>query len=187
MAILTALRMTPKDLLRRPDRGKGFELINGEMREQNVSTKSSYVAGRTFFKLQSFVETRPLGWVFPEGTGFTCFEAGMRKADTAFIKTNRLSKQQYDEDGYCDVCPDLVVEVISPNDLAYEVSVKREQWLEAGVQLVWEIDPEAETVHVYKADGSVTLFRKADTLNAEPVLPGFACPVAELFKSPVEA
>ena len=186
MAVLTAPRLTPADVLRRPDHGRGFELINGELREQNVSTKSSYIAGRTYHRIQSYLDLKPLGWAFPEGTGFVCFEDEdrMRKADAAFIRTDRLSADQYDANGYCPVCPDLVVEVISPNDLAYEVNEKRQEWLDAGAQIVWVIEPEGETVHAYRADGSVMLFRKADLLTAEPVLPGFACPVLELFRNP---
>lgn len=186
MAVLTAPRLTPQDVLRRPDHGRGFELIDGELREQNVSTKSSHIAGEVYGFLRDHVRPKRLGALFPEGTGFVCFEDEdrMRKADTAFIRANRLTKQQFDADGYCPVCPDLAVEVVSPNDLQYEVNEKRQEWLDAGAQLVWVVEPEDETVHAYKADGSVTLFRKADTLTAEPVLPGFACPVAELFRQP---
>lgn len=186
MAVLAAPRLTPADVLRRPDHGRGFELINGELRVQNVSTKSSHIAGEAFYQIRNFLKSYPLGWAFPEGTGFVCFEDEdrMRKADAAFIRTGRLTADQYDANGYCPVCPDLAVEVVSPNDLAYEVSEKRQEWLDAGAQLVWVIEPEDETVHAYRADGSVTLFRKADTLTAEPVLPGFACPVSELFLHP---
>jgi Uma2 family endonuclease len=187
MAVLTAPRLTPADVLRRPDKGKGFELINGELRELNVSTKSSYIAGEAFYRIRNYLNSHPLGWAFPEGTGFVCFEDDnrMRKADTAFIRTDRLTADQFDANGYCPVCPDFVVEVVSPNDLAYDVNEKRNEWLESGAQLVWVIDPEDETVHAYRADGSVTLFRKPDTLTAEPILPGFACPVSELFRVPV--
>lgn len=186
MAVLTAPRLTPSDVLRRPDHGRGFELINGDLVEQNVSTKSSHIAGEVFFQIRTFVKSRPLGWVFPEGTGFTCFEdqGRMRKADTAFIRANRLSEAQYDADGYCPVCPDLVVEVVSPRDLQYDVNEKRQEWLDAGAEVVWVIEPEDETVHANAAEGSVRLFRKSDVLTAEPVLPGFECPVAELFRRP---
>jgi Uma2 family endonuclease len=78
----------------------------------------------------------------------------------------------------------LVVEVISPNDLAYEVNEKRTEWLEAGAQLVWVIDPVRQEIQAYHADGTVTHFGRADTLTAEPVLPDFKVPVAELFRLP---
>ena len=71
-----------------------------------------------------------------------------------------------------------------PNDLAYEVNKKWIEWLEAGAQLVWVIDPVQQTIHAYRADGMVGLFRRTDTLTAEPVLPDFRVPVSDLFRLP---
>ena len=65
---------------------------------------------------------------------------------------------------------------MSPNDLADEVNEKRIEWLEAGAQLVWVIHPVQQTIHAYRADGTVTLFRRPDTLTADPVLPEFRVP-----------
>ena len=69
----------------------------------------------------------------------------------------------------------------------YEVNEKRIEWLEAGAKLVWVIDPVQETIHAYRADGTVRLFGRSDALTAEPVLPEFTVSVAELFQLPVEA
>jgi Uma2 family endonuclease len=85
------------------------------------------------------------------------------------------------------VVPDLVVAVVSPNDLANEVNEKRIEWLEAGAQLVWVIHPVQQTIHAYRPDGTVRQFRRNDILDAEPVLPDFRVPVAELFKLPAAA
>ena len=88
------------------------------------------------------------------------------------------------QDVPCSVVPDLVVEVVSPTDGSNEVNEARIEWLEAGAQLVWVIHPVQQTVHAYRADGSVTEFRRTDTLTAEPVLPEFRIPVADLFRLP---
>src|SRR5436190_10444386 len=133
-ATLTAppTAITPDDLLRMPDRGRGFELVDGELKELNVSFLSSYVAGRVFSRLSSFVETKKLGWMSPEGTSFRCFpddEGRVRRADTAFHRLDRLTAAQAQAEGHCTVVPDLVVEVVSPNDLANELQVKRIEWL----------------------------------------------------------
>ena len=70
---------------------------------------------------------------------------------------------------------------MSPNDLASEISVKVEEYLEAGVPLVWVISPDAETVIIHRVDGSVTKLHLEDDLNGEDVLPEFRCQVSELF------
>ncbi|MFO0848405.1 MAG: Uma2 family endonuclease [Gemmataceae bacterium] len=179
-------RLTPDDLLRRPDGGMGYELVDGELRELSVSTKSSRVGGRVYRRLDEYAD-RAGGWAFPAETGFQCFTGNtVRKPDAAFIAWDRLTTEQYEDEGYCQVCPDLVVEVTSPNDLAWEVVAKRELWLAAGVRVVWEIDPDARLVFAHSAAG-VTRFREDDTLTGDPVLPGFAVPVADLFKLPAPA
>jgi Uma2 family endonuclease len=190
-AVLTeapAARITPDDLLRLPDEGRGFELVNGELKELNVSFLSSYVAGKVYFQLESHVDPRQLGWVSPEGTSFRCFpddDARVRRADAAFHRLDRLTAEQARAEGHCPVVPDLVVEVVSPNDLADEVNEKRIEWLEAGAKLVWVIHPVQQTIHAYRADGSVVLFRRTDPLTADPVLPDFRVPLADLFRLPV--
>ena len=165
---------TPDDLLRMGDDGKRYELVNGKLDELNVSFLSSYVAGEAYDALKGFVKPRNLGWVVPEGTSFQCFaddRSKVRRADTAFVALARLTQEQAAAEGHCTLAPDLVVEVISPNDFAKVVNQKVADWLKAGVRLVWVIDPEAKTVFCHDRDqpGVVAIRREADTLTGEPV------------------
>ena len=179
--------ITPEDLLRMGDEGKQFELVDGSLVERNVSTESSYVAGEVFFALKA--HARGLGYVFPADASFQCFAADsrrVRRPDVAFVTVERLPPDRFRTEGHCTSVPDLVVEVISPNDYAKAVNQKIAEWLGAGVRLVWVIDPDARTVFGYHADRPDTadIRREADTLTGDPVLPGFAVPVAELFRLP---
>jgi Uma2 family endonuclease len=179
--------ITPDDLLRMPDQGQGYELVNGELRERTMSYWSTFVGRRVSTQLAIHVETAGLGWVNGEGTSYRCFpddENRVRRADVTFHRLDRLTAAQASADGHIAVVPDLVVEVISPNDLAYEVNEKRMDWLAAGAQLVWVIDPVRQEVYAHRPDGTVALFRRTDTLTAEPVLPDFRVPVADLFRLP---
>lgn len=171
-----------------PELARGQEFVNGEIQELNVSYLSGFVAARVNRIVGNFVEDRHLGWMSAEGTSFRCFPDDPRKvrrADTAFHRLDRLTAQQAQTEGYMPVVPDLVVEVVSPNDLADEVNEKRVEWLAAGAQLVWVIFPLQQEVHAFPAGGgTVRVFGPADTLTADPVLPGFAAPVADLFRLP---
>ncbi len=180
-------RLTADDFDRMGSDGKGYELIDGELVEQAVSYLSSYVSGEVHRLLANHVKPRGLGWVAPEGTAFRCLPDSpntVRKADTAFHRLDRLTAEQATRRGFCPVVPDLVVEVVSPDDRAYEVDDKRAEWLTAGARLVWVIYPDTRTVHAYAADGTVRLFGPADELTAAPVLPDFRTPVADLFTLP---
>lgn len=179
--IAEPLLRTPSEFLRMGSEEKGYELVVGRLKALNVSTKSSRVGGRLYRRIDEYAD-RSGGWAFPAETGFQCFTGNtVRKPDAAFIAWDRLTTEQYEDEGYCQVCPDLVVEVTSPNDLAWEVVAKRELWLAAGVRVVWEVDPDARLVYAHSAEG-VRRFREADTLTGDPVLPGFAVPVADLFR-----
>ena len=189
-AVMTApagAAITPDDLLRMPDQGQGYELVDGELKELHVSFLSSYVAGQIYCQLRSHVGPRNSGWVSPEGTSFRCFsddENRVRRADTAFHRLDRLSADRAVAEGHCTVVPDLVVEVVSPNDLADDVNEKRIEWLEAGAKLVWVIHPVQQTIHAYRAEGTVDLVGRTEILTGEPVLPDFRVPVADLFHLP---
>jgi Uma2 family endonuclease len=172
------------------DEGKGFELVGGELKEWTVSKESSRIAGRICTRLDVFCESRGVGYVFPEGMSYQCFPTDptrVRRADTSFIALSRMPSATYRDEGHCTTVPDLVVEVISPNDNAEEVAEKIQDWLGAGVKLVWEVYPGRQTIRANLPDGTATLFRPPDILTAEGVLPGFSCPVADLFRLPTES
>ena len=184
----TVTVVTPEDLLRMPDEGKGYELVNGELKEMPVSTESSRVAGSVFFRLMSYCEAHCPAWVFPEGTSFRCFPDDrnrVRRADTSLILLDRMPVATYEDEGHCTTVPDLVAEVISPNDLAGEVEEKLAEWLDAGVKVVWVVNPTTRSVRVHGRSG-YTFLRTGDTLTAQEVLSGFAVPVADLFRRPGE-
>lgn len=179
--------ITPDDLLRMPDEGKGFELVNGELKELNVSRESSRVAGQIYNRLENYCAAGNPAWVFPEGTSYRCFAddpTRVRRPDTSLIALARMTANQYHEDGHCPIAPDIAVEVVSPNDIADEVAEKIAEWLAAGVKLLWEVYPNTRAVRAHRPDGTITLLRTADTLTAADLLPGFACPVADLFRLP---
>lgn len=83
--------------------------------------------------------------------------------------------------GYASLAPDLVVEVLSPDDRPGEVLAKVGDWLDAGTRLIWVIDPKRRRIRTYRANGDQTITDERGLLDGEDVLPGFACPVQSLF------
>ncbi len=71
--------------------------------------------------------------------------------------------------------------MLSPSDRTGEVDEKIDAWLAAGCQAVWVIDPQLETVAIYHSRTKVRLLTVGETLDNEPIVTGFSCPVAELF------
>ena len=103
----------------------------------------------------------------------------MRAPDVAFISRERLPDPQ--TRGFPALVPDLVVEVLSPDDRPGETLAKVGAWLEGGARLVWVIDPERRRVRVYRDDGSEALVGEDQPLEGEDVLPGFTCTLASIM------
>ncbi len=186
ITVATEKRYTPQDLLTMPD-GEFYELIDGRLVERKMSFWSSYVAGVIFHLLNSFCREHRLGWVLPEGTSFQCFPtrpSKVRKPDVAFIRLQRVSLAQATTEGHCPVAPDLAVEVISPNDTAYEIDEKVREFLDAGVPLVWVVNPEQRTVKIHRASGTGTILRENDEISGEDVISGFRCRVGDFTLPP---
>jgi Uma2 family endonuclease len=178
---------TPDDLLRMPD-GDQYDLVNGALVERTMSLWSSYVAGELFRLLCIYCRENRLGWVLPENTSYCCFPDDpkrVRRPDVSFIGRARLSFEQAQAEGHVSLVPDLAVEVISPNDSYYHVEEKAEEWLTAGVCLLWIINPRACEVQVRRSVGNgIALLKKGDELTGEEVIPGFHCRVSDLFQPP---
>jgi Uma2 family endonuclease len=175
--------VTPEELLAMPDGGH-YELIDGELKERRVSALSNLVAAEVNRILGNHCQSHRSGWIFAAEHGYRCFpwkQSKVRRADVSFIARDRYSLEQLSADGFTAIPPDLAVEVVSPNDLVYELEEKVEEYLRAGVRLVWVVLPDIRAVHVYRADGTTGRFREHDELSGEDVLPGFRCKVVDLF------
>ncbi|MFN0050894.1 MAG: Uma2 family endonuclease [Planctomycetales bacterium] len=178
-------RLTADDLLRRPD-GDRFELVDGALVEINMGAESSLVGAKLAHLLQSFIDGRQSGFVFGADCGIQCFEDDpdkVRKPDVTFVRKGRLPGDEIPK-GYLQIVPDLAAEVVSPRDEMYEISRKAEEYLAAGIPLVWIINPHNRTVLVYRVDGTILGLREKDELSGEGILPGFRCRVGDLFASP---
>lgn len=179
--------ITPEELEAMRD-AVGFELVDGELVDRNMSVLSSLVEGICFALLQAHCRQRSVGLVWPGTLGFRCFgddQSRIRRPDVSVIVSERVTADLLN-DGFCPIAPDLAVEVLSPGDFAHEIVEKVEEYLAAGVRLVWVVDPEARLVDVYRRDGSNRV-RENDALIGDPVLPEFRCAVKDLFPSPPPA
>lgn len=185
--IPTAAAITPEDLLALPD-GVRFELVDGRLVERHMGMESSWIAARIIALLSGFTAGRRLGLLFGADAGYQCFPddpSRVRKPDVSFIRAGRLPGDRPPA-GHCPVPPDLAVEVISPNDLAYEVEEKVAEYLAAGVPRVWVVHPPTRTVRIHRPRssplGPVAGLTDADTITGEDIVPGFTCPVKEFFE-----
>jgi Uma2 family endonuclease len=176
--------MTADELLRLPDNGMRRELINGELREMPpAGGEHGFVGGNALGRLRLFLVEHPEvgGGLFAAETGFRLSRDPdtVRAPDVAYVGPDRLDRARVR--AFPELAPDLVVEVVSPYDTASEIQAKVEEWLRAGTRIVWVLYPATRSGMAYGADGTVRLLHADDTLDGEPVLPGFTCRIGDLF------
>jgi Uma2 family endonuclease len=159
----------------------GCELINGEWVEKNMSNTAAIVESNLHYAVKAVVRANQSGFVFSESGMYQLFANQWRRPDLSFVRFGRFPNDKVPT-GKMQLAPDLVIEVISPNDTAEEVETKLDEYLRAGVRLVWVFYIPTKNVWTYRPDGSARLDRVTENLPGEDVLPGFAVPVAELFE-----
>ncbi len=180
----TKARMTAQDLLRLPDDGKRRELVEGELREMApAGARHGRAAMRLASRLDRYVEENRHGAVLAAETGFRISSNPdtVRAPDVSFVARDRVPPEGMPE-GYWGIAPDLVAEVVSPNDTASEVQSKVQMWLEAGVHLVWVVYPDTRSVVAYESLKEISTLTAGDILGGGTIVPGFECPVSEIFE-----
>src|SRR5262245_44432863 len=173
--------ITADELLRMPD-GDRFELVDGELVERDMGTLAGWISNQVGALFGGYAKQYG-GVAFGEGAWYRCYEDDserVRKPDASYIRSERLPGDEIPE-GYITIPPDVAVEVISPSDTYRDVEAKVAEYLDAGVPLVWLINPDNRSVRVFRAGQRVVQLRASDELTGDDVLPGFRCPVAELF------
>jgi len=175
--------ITGEELARMPEIGRS-ELVEGRIVRMSPTGFKHGGAELEFgVVLREFVKRRRLGKVLVGEVGVYTRRSPdtVRGADVLFISNERYARASKDK-AFLDVAPELVVEVLSPDDRPGEVARKVAEYLEAGVLLVWLADPSLRSVRVHRPGREVEELKAGGTLTGEDVLPGFETPVAALFE-----
>ena len=184
MASSKLRRITPREFLTHPAARGPSELVRGEIRVVTPAGGAHGVVAAAIFRaLDAFVEHHGLGICFADNTGFQLpgRDDTVRSPDAAFVRAERLPAKGIGM-GWLTVAPDLVVEIISPNETAAELEEKLIDYFAAGTAMAWVIDPAMRTASVRRVDGSAKPLSAADALDGADVLPGFVLPLAKLFE-----
>lgn len=175
--------LTAEEFEALPDDGKRYELIDGELREMAPTVNWH---GEVETNLTTLLHTHSRA----HGLGrVSCGEVlfivrrnpdRVRAADIAFIRQERVPPLEARQH-IMEVIPDLVVEILSKSETIEEVNDRIDDWLGAGVQMLWIVDPYRRMVTIFRPGHDPVLVGEHGILEGDPVIPGFRCPVAELF------
>jgi Uma2 family endonuclease len=175
--------LTAEEFERLPDDGKLYELIDGQLHEiPQLTMWQGEVEANLAMRVHTHAQGRTLGCVSIGKVVFILRRNPdrVRAADIAFIRQERVPPLEARQH-IMEVIPDLVVEILSKSDTIVEISDKIDDWLNADVQMLWVVDPFRRTVTIYQPRHDPALLGEHGLLEGDPVIPGFRCPVAEIF------
>ena len=160
------------------------ELVRGEVRMTPPPGAPHGVAATNLIVLLSiYARQHRLGAVFSESCGYELirFPHTVRVPDASFVRAERLPPEGV-RPGLFKFAPDLAIEVLSPSTRASELEEKLHDYTVAGTSLIWIVDPARRTIMTIASDAPVRWLSEGDTLDGGTVIPGFACPVADVFE-----
>ena len=163
-----------------------YELIDGILVEKTVGMQESYLAVLISSLLFNYVQSHGLGIVLGADGMARLFSGRIRIPDVSFISWDRLPDRKVPNEAFVNVGLDFVVEVLSSSNTDKEMNDKLKDYFQAGVRLVWYVDPAKETVQVFESLTSVETLRKGQILDGGTVLPGFTLAVDTIFSDLVK-
>jgi Uma2 family endonuclease len=171
-----------EDLLRRPDLNP-CELVDGRIVPRcPAGFLHGQIEAELGMRLHAYARETGRGEVAGGEVGIFIRRNPdtVRAADILYISKDRLA-QSSSSSGYLSIAPELVVEILSPDDRLSETMEKLGDYFSAGVERVWVVDPRLHRVFAYRSPTQVEQFGAEEVLRDEELLPGFACSVGELF------
>jgi Uma2 family endonuclease len=174
--------MTIDEFLAIPEEKPYREFLRGEVVEKPMPTE---LHGATVMelgrRLGNYLRETGLGRVVTE------VRHAARSADWVYLPDLNVrifkagAPRAAQGRGAVETAPDFAIEVLSPEDRVSRWLERVQLYLEAGTRLLWVIDPEDQTVLVYRPGQPARTFRSGETLRADPVLPEFTLDAAEFF------
>ena len=163
------------------------ELINGRIVQMACGVLPTRVAGNIYVDLRIYSKAVKKGEAFPEGIGFAVAEMPSGRESFAPDTSYYDGPLPQNLMRFIEGAPKCAIEVRSENDYGAsaedELAAKRTDYFLAGTLVVWDVDPTAETVAVYRASDPTKpiIYRRGDVAEAEPAVPGWRMKVDDVF------
>jgi Uma2 family endonuclease len=179
-------KLTYDDFLLFPDDGKRHELIDGEHYVTPApNVRHQRILGRLFRILGAWLDERPTGEVFIAPLDVVISNVDIVEPDLLYVSHQRAAEVLLPK--HLTGAPELVIEVASPATRQRDETIKRSLYERAGVVEYWVVDPEIDTIRVYRRHGDrfarpMELSREAGDVLTTPLLPGLDIPLDRVLR-----
>ena len=181
-AVPPAGMATEQDVIdAKPRFGRICELIDGVLVEKAMGYFESALAAVLIGWLRNYMAEHQLGMVLGEAGLIRLSPGQVRVPDVSVVLWERFAPGGLPRKAILPLAPDLAVEVLSAGNSAGEMQRKLRDYFQAGVRLVWYVDPRARTLCAYTAPDRFQLIDEQGTVDGGEVLPGLQFTLADLF------
>jgi len=134
------------------------------------------------YQLRAWNRQNKLGKSFDSSTGFKLPNGAERSPDASWVKMERWNAlTPVEKERFAPLCPDFVVELMSPSDSTAKTRAKMREYIDNGARLGWLINRQQQQVEIYHPNGEVEMLQRPQILSGEDVLPGFVLDLAEIW------
>ena len=158
------------------------ELVDGVLVEKPMGYFESGIAMALGFYLELYFEEHPIGIVGGESGPMKTTPGQVRMPDVSVVLVDRLTDEMLRTQKVLGLAPDLAVEVLSESNTRREMDRKLQEYFDAGVRLVWYIDPVARTAQVFRSHDVCESITEDQELLGGDLLPGFAVKLSDVLE-----
>ena len=134
------------------------------------------------YQLRAWSRQNQLGKSFDSSTGFKLPNGAERSPDASWVKMERWNAlTPAEKERFAPLCPDFVVELMSPSDSAEKIRTKMREYMDNGARLGWLINRQQQQVEIYRPNREVEILQSPQTLSGEDILPGFVLDLAQIW------
>jgi len=181
------VKLTYDDFVQFPDDGLRHELIDGEHYvTPSPNTKHQRVSINLTVLIGGWLERNPIGQVFHAPFDVVFSKYDVVEPDLLYLSNERASDALTPL--HVRGVPELVIEIGSPGTRKRDETIKRRLYERAGVTDYWVVDPQIDTIRVYRREGNgfarvVELSAESSDVLTTTLLPGLEIPLSRVFKS----
>lgn len=134
------------------------------------------------YQLTAWNRKNKLGKTFDSSTGFKLPNGAERSPDASWVKMERWDAlTEEEQERFAPLCPDFVVELMSPSDTLDKTRAKMKEYMENGASLGWLINRKQKQIEIYRQNQEVEILESPQTVSGEDVLPGFVLDLVEIW------
>jgi Uma2 family endonuclease len=144
-----------------------------------TSNRNMGISGQLYY----WTKRDGTGAAFDSSAGFTLPNGADRSPDAAWVSHERLGQLTPEQKKkFIPLCPDFVVELLSPTDSLAATQAKMVEYIDNGARLGWLINADARRVYVYRPQSPMEELKDVTRVSADPELPGFTLDLQDIWK-----